>query len=469
MPEIFHSDFILNSIKGSLLQKGPDSFSMIAIDSRQAIKGQVFFALQGKKFDGHDFLNQAFHQGAAGLIISDKKKVQTLLQKKNLSIFYVPDTLKALQDLAQCWIQEMNTKVAAITGSNGKTTSKNFAQTLLSPLRPFSSPKSYNNVIGVSLSLLGVHRKNAVLVQEIGTNSPGEVAHLTSLCQPLISAITTVGPSHLEALSSLEQIAKEKKQIYLQSPKASWIFNRDNPYTEKMFQELAPSHKKVFSFSNDKQNVDIQLRFAKESTEQSLIEGSIGSVSSQATIPFYGKQNLENLMCACGLALGASIPPEEIWKLIPKCQLPEGRQHWLQIKEKNISILFDAYNANPSSMAFFMESCEKFSKPENRLFVLGDMKELGDDSEKYHKQISQHKALLEARFIAFVGEYGKIVKESLKKKGFKGNFINSEVYNKEILSALTKELKKGDILAVKASRSLKLEDLIFDLTGKKIL
>lgn len=469
MPERFHSSFLLNSIKGSLLKKGVDSFSSVTTDSRQASKGQVFFALKGKHFDGHDFLNQAFHQGATAFVISNKKKAQTLLQKNNLNIFYVPDTLKALQDLAQSWTQKMKTKVIAITGSNGKTTSKNFAETLLSPLMPFASPKSYNNAIGVSLSLLGVHRKRAFLVQELGSNSPGEIAHLTSLCKPLISTVTMAGPSHLEGLSSLKDIAIEKQQIYLQSPKALWLFNRDNPYTEKMFQELSPSHKKVLSFSSKKKEVDVRFHFVQESTAKSLIKGFIGSVPSQTAVTFHGQQNLENLMCACGLALGASISPERIWELIPKCRLPEGRQNRIHLKEKNLSIFFDAYNANPSSMSFFLESCDKFSKPENRVFVLGDMKELGDDSEKYHKQISQHKALLKARFVVFVGEYGEIVKNALQEKGFKGAFVSTEAYNKQILSQLKKELKTGDFLAVKASRNLKLEELIFDLTKIKIL
>ena len=220
-------------------------------------------------------------------------------------------------------------------------------------MEPFASPKSYNNVIGVSLSLLKVDRKKALLIQELGTNHPGEIAFLSSLCNPRFSAVTMVGPSHLEGLGSIEQIAEEKKQIYIYSPKALWLFNRDNPYTEQMFQELTGSHKPFSSFSSRRLNVDVHLQFLKESARGSLIKGHIGSVPSQAKIVFNGKQNLENLMCACGLALGAGIQPKQIWKLIPKCSLPTGRQNWFQIKEKNISILFDAYNANPSSMDFF--------------------------------------------------------------------------------------------------------------------
>ena len=462
-------DFLLKAVQGSCLQKGEtNSFDSVATDSRQTVKNKVFFALKGEFFDGHDFLHQALKQGAKGFVVSNKQKAQVLLKNKNLSVVYVSDTLKALQSLAQNWTKEMNTKVMAITGSNGKTTSKTFAQTLLSSLSPFASPKSYNNHIGVPLSLLSVNRREALLIQELGTNKPGEIAFLTSLCDPVFSTVTMIGPSHLEGLGSTELIAKEKKQIYLQSQKALWLFNRDNPHTEAMFQELAVFHNSVLTFSCHKKDVNVRLQFIQESAQFSLIEGQINSVQSKARLSFSGKHNLENLMCACGLALGAGIDPKKIWNFIPKCKPPAGRQKWFQIKEKNISILFDAYNANPSSMNFFLESCKKFSKAEHRLFVLGDMKELGKDSSKYHKQMTAHPAILESRFVAFTGEYRDLVKEHLKQNGFKGRFVSSKTYDKKILLALKDELKPNDFVAVKASRSLKLERLFFDLTGKKI-
>lgn len=469
MPCLLKSDFLLKAVQGSCLQKGEtSSFVSVATDSRQTVKNKAFFALKGKTFDGHDFLNQALNQGAKGFVVSNKQKAQVLLKNKSSNVVYVPDTLKALQNLAQSWAKEMNTKVMAITGSNGKTTSKTFTQTLLSSLSPFASPKSYNNPIGVPLSLLSVNRREALLIQELGTNKPGEIAFLTSLCNPVFSAVTMIGPSHLEGLGSTELIAKEKKQIYLQSPKALWLFNRDNPYTEKMFQELASAHTSVLTFSCQKKDMDVCLHFIQESAQSALIEGRIGTVQSKARLLFSGKHNLENLMCACGLALGAGVEPKKIWSLIPKCKPPAGRQKWFQIKEKNISILFDAYNANPSSMNFFLESCKKFSKAKHRLFVLGDMKELGKDSLKYHKQMALHPAILEARFVAFTGEHKDLVKEHLKQNGFNGRFIGSKTYDKKILLALKDELKPEDFVAVKASRSLKLEKLFFDLTGKKI-
>ena len=458
-------EFLLKAIRGSCLQKGFDSFNGVATDSRKSASGKVFFALKGSHFDGHDFLNQALEKGAKSFVISEKEKTQDLLNNKNITLIYVPDTLKALQNLAQFWTKQIGTKVVAVTGSNGKTTTKAFTQILFSGLAPFASPKSYNNHVGVPLSLLNVDRKGAFLIQEIGSSSPGEIAFLTSLCDPVISVVTMVGPSHMEGLGSIDLIAQEKQKIYLKSPKAFWIFNRDNFYTDKMFQEFGASHQSVLTFSSCKKDTDVRLQFLKEEAQSSLIEGEIASVRSEAKISFSGNHNLENLMCACALALGAGIDPKEIWSLIPKCRPVSGRQQWLNIRDKNISVLFDAYNANPSSMDSFFKSCEKFSRVGKCLFVIGDMKELGKDSVRYHTQLASQPALLKSRFVVFVGEYVDLVERHLKQKGFKGQFIGSKTYNRQILSAVKNELKKDDMLAIKASRSLKLEQLLFDLTG----
>ena len=466
---LFELDFLLSSMKNSCLKKGASSFPSVATDSRKDLKNKIFFALKGSHFDGHDFLDAAREKGALGFVISNKQKAQVLLKNKELSVLYVPDTLKALQSLAQHWTKKRETKVIAVTGSNGKTTTKTFAQTLLSNLSPFANPKSYNNAIGIPLSLLNVDRSKAFLIQEIGINHAGEMAFLTSLCDPIISAITMIGPSHLKGLGSLKKIAEEKKQIYMNSPKALWIFNKDNSWTQTLYQELAPSHHSTLTFSSTKK-ADVQLQLRKKTAQCSLIEGSLNSIHSKIEVSFSGKHNLENLMCACALALGTGIDPKQIWNFIPKCKAPVGRQEWFEIKEKDIAILFDAYNANPSSMLAFFETCEQWTKANQQtVFILGDMKELGKDSIKYHKQLASYPALLNSRFIVFIGEYKDLIEEQLNHNGFKGRFLGSTTYDNHILSHLKEEIKPKDFLAMKASRSLKLENVFFDLTGKKIL
>ena len=453
----------------------------LSADSRTLKPGHIFIALKGERFDGHDFLKEAWQKGASAFVVSDRQKTKKALlgpagagQKRPSAfapkphILFAPDTLKALQKLASLYHKKMGTKAVAITGSCGKTTAKAFAQTLFAKKAPFAGPKSYNNAVGAPLCLAGPKTKESFLIQEIGTSGPGEIASLTALCDPVISAVTMVGPSHLQGLGSVPLVAKEKQDIYLKSPKALWVFNRDNPWTEAMFRQWGKTHKAVLSFSSQKTAADISLKLIKEGLKSSLVKGHIGGLKIQAEVAFLGQHNLENLMCACSMALGAGIAPKDIAQRLALCRLPAGRLESFVLRDKNVSVLFDAYNANPASMKAFLQHCAKTASPEKTLFVIGDMKELGEQALSYHKALSDEPALLKSRWIAFVGERASLVERSLLQKGFKGQFIKAKACCKGLSSALSQEMKSGDLIALKASRSLRLERLLFDLTGKKI-
>ena len=465
MSHLLNTDFLIQAFQAEQLKTYPEKFSGVSLDSRKEIKDTVFFAVKGKNFDGHDFLQKAYDKGAKAFILSDREKSQAFLKNKNVTALLVSDTVKALQSLAKAWQKTLKIKTLAVTGSNGKSTTCSFTHTLLSDFSVFVSPKSYNNFIGLPLSILKVNQPSSFLVQELGTNSPGEIAFLTQLCQPIASLVTMIAPSHLEGLKSLEAIAQEKKEIYLKSPKAVWAFNKDNPYTKKMWEELGTENS--ICFSSQDQQAHVQLNFLKESAQKSKIKGRIGAVSSQAELSFSGQENLNNLMGACVLALAVGAKPEQIWKKVSQCRLPKGRQEWFFMEEQKLSVFFDAYNANPSSMNFFLNSCQKFSK--QRVLILGDMKELGEKAEEYHQQIGSHPAVLASRCVFFIGEYASLIEGELKKNGFKGYFKAVKAYNKDLLADIKTELKSGDLLGLKASRSLALERLAFDLTGHDFL
>ena len=465
MSHLLKTDFLLKALQADSLKSVQRSFSGVSLDSRKKVKDAVFFAVKGENFNGHDFLLKAFDKGAKAFVVSEREKAQTLLKNKDVTVLLVPDTVKALQSMAKSWQTALDLKVLAVTGSNGKSTTCSFAHTLLSDFSVFASPKSYNNFIGVPLSLLNVTQKSSFLVQEIGTNAPGEIAFLTRLCQPSVSLVTMVAPSHLEGLKTLESVAQEKRDIYLSSPKAVWVFNKDNPYTKKMWKELGKSNSIYFSAQDQKAHV--RLSFLKESAQKSMITGWINGAQSKAELLFSGQGNLDNLMGACALALAVGAKPKQIWKKVSQCRLPKGRQEWFFMKDKQVSVLFDAYNANPSSMDFFLKSCQKFSK--KRVLILGDMKELGEKAKKYHQQLASHLSVLESRCVFFVGEYAELIEEELKKNNFKGRFKSFKAYNQAVLPDIRSELKAGDLLGLKASRSVALERLAFDLTGHDFL
>ena len=459
---------LISAIKGEILTDSFDGDLLgVCTDSRVQQENRIFVALKGKNFDAHDFLQESFENGAKVFIVSDRKKAELLLKNKTITVFKVQDTTKALQELAIFWKQKLQFKVLAITGSNGKTTTKNFLQNLLSDLSVCSNPKSYNNHWGVPLSMLSVSKKDSILIQEIGTNSAGEISELTKMCSPFASTVTTVGLSHLEKLGSIENIAKEKEQIYSNSLNAKWIFNRDNLYTEQMFQKLKDSKNKIITCSKEKKDVNVHLSFVKQGAESSTIQGAIDSKSFTAEVSFFGEHNLENLMCACGLALSAGLTPEQIVSKISSCKTPSGRQELVHTLDKKSLILFDAYNANPTSMKSFFESC-KMHSTKKMAFVLGDMKELGQSSKKHHQDLANYPVLQEASFVWFVGEHADDLEAALKQKDFKGNFFKTKSYKQEHLESLKNLLKDACFLGIKASRSLQLEDLFFDLTGTQI-
>ena len=456
---------LLKAVSGECLSEKQRVFSGVGSDSRKKLKNRIFFALSGPRFNGHDFLSQAVQQGASCLVISEAQNVTEL----PVTVVKVPDTLKALQDLSVYWKHWLNLKVIAITGSCGKTTTKEFARTLLSPLGAYASPKSYNNHWGVPLSLLEADRPKSLVIQELGISRPGEMASLCRLCEPVISVVTSVAPAHLEGFRSLSRLAEEKKRIYLESPQASWIFNRDNPHTEIMYKELVgerPKTTRTLTYSqNSSVNGDIHLRVLKQSRGKMEIEGVISGVKGVSQLGFSGSHNVDNLMCACGVALLCGMSPKSIWSRLSQCQTPAGRQKWFV--KGNVSILFDAYNANPSSMAVFFEQFNSVSSV-RRFFILGDMKELGDESVKYHRGLAEHSPLRDAEFLWHIGDYGEEVAQALRARGWEGKFVGTKSYEEGQMEEFKKHIKSGDLVGIKGSRGLKLEKAFLDLTGQSL-
>ena len=457
---------LVKAVQGECLQKKAAEFQGLATDSRENLKGKLFVALKGPRFDAHDFLSQAVAQGASALLVSDKSKVD--LASMPVTVIKVSDTLKALQDLASYWREKQDLKIVAVTGSNGKTGTKTFAHTLISSLPVSSSPKSYNNHWGVPLSILSVSQEKSFLIQEIGTSQPGELASLCQLCKPFLSLVTTVGPSHLEGFGNISAVAKEKRQIYENSPQAFWLFNLDNPHTEKMYQDLKHLKKAgdLLTCSQVKEDADIYFQILNFKGKGMEVQGHLRGDKGKVELKFSGRHHLDNLMCACGIALFCNVPSKEIWKQLPLCELPKGREQWHFLPQSQISLCFDAYNANPLSMELFLS---QMARAKRFALILGDMKELGESSLKYHQELGENENLKKCFLLWYIGDYGLEVREKLEKQGWKGFFLWAKEYNKGQLEDFKKHLKAGDQVGLKASRSLGLEKVFFDLTKEEVL
>jgi UDP-N-acetylmuramyl pentapeptide synthase len=382
-----------------------------------ALSGRLFQAVPGSSHDGHDFLKEVIKKGASGVIVSVKRNSQKdrLIQSKFKFVIQVQDTLDAYQALAQSWRERFDLPVIVITGSNGKTTTKNMVVAVVSKkYRTLFSAGSFNNQVGVPATLLQLNEKHQAVVLEAGTNSFGEIKILNQIIKPTIAIITNIGPAHLKQFKTVDNVAKEKVQIL---NGAQWaILNKD----DKFFDYLKSKTKaKILTFGGED--------FYDQNRAAAQRVGEILEIS-QALI----KQGLESYEH-------------------PKMRMEE-------ISQTNFTIINDAYNANPVSMQYALQIFSRRPCLGYRIAVLGDMLELGDQSKKYHHLIGQN-IPRGIDVLVTVGEQARHIAEAVK-KNHQVKTVAIFKNNKLARSYLHKIIKKGDLILLKASRGMKLEEII---------
>lgn len=448
---------LLKATQGQLLNENQTVFSGVTTDGRKENKDKVFFALKGERFDAHDFLEQVAASGAAAVVVHQDVKIT------GVTIIKVQDTLKALQSLASFWRHKQRAKILAITGSNGKTSTKDFATTLISSkFKTKSTVGNLNNFIGLPKSLLSLDDETQVGVFEMGLSIPNEIALLTDIADPDVSVITTVGRAHLEGLGGIEAVAANKEPIYSHAkPEATRIYNLDNPLTRKM-KERAPRESKILTFSMQDPKATVSFRETVSNINFLEISGTIDGEPGSAKIPIFGRHNISNLMVASALALAAGVEPDLIWKSLPHCKGYWGRNQIVKLKSGAIA-LFDAYNANPDSVEALLSNVSRL-KLEGKLFgVFGDMLELGPESRQMH--VEWGRLVAEQRFdhVWFIGSQGEAFAEGMKGAGFKKNIIISKGYEESLAHDVRNMLNPHDIVLVKGSRGMKLERVVLEL------
>lgn len=491
------------AVKGHILQKSEtQDFTGVSIDSREPnLKGKIFFAIKGENFDGHDFLQQAVEGGATALVIHKESSKQKYHNGKTLSIaksclentqlsntrnksltkeskyqetirsqgtkntpiiIKVPDTLKALQNLAVYWRKKTGVLVIGITGSSGKTTTKHFCHTLLQKEKStIASPKSFNNMYGVPLTLLSTREETDIVIQEIGMNQKGEIKALCQIAQPDIVTVTRIGESHIGMLGGKDAIAKEKEQIYINSPEAVKVFNGDDPYTKAMYEKYRSYGKgESLRFSALDETADVFLQIKKINKQSFLVRGHIQRVQGVASVPVVGPIHLSNLMSAICLALFAGLKPDQIWKRLSLCRLPAGRNQWVELSS-GAWALFDAYNASPESVIALLEYFLSPIVEGKKILVLGDFLELGSYLETLQKKIA--KKLVnnkELCLIWFIGSQAEGFAKALKLTGCSTECYCSTQFDLAIAKKILSNMSPSTVLAFKASRKAQLEKVL---------
>jgi|GEM_PF-5352394 len=441
-----------------------EEFSEISTDTRTLKKDALFIGLNGLNFRGGEYTEEAFKKGALACIVertSHSESKSTPDEGKN--IFYVDDVLLFLQEFAKAWIKHLDPYVIAVTGSNGKTTTKFFTAQMLSNFMSLHySPKSFNNEIGVPLTQLGLKEKNKVLICELGTSAPGEIEALSKLTSANLSMVTTVGPSHLDKLKSLEGVSEEKKQIYKFSKKESAVFNLDNSYTHKMFEEYKKAFKKVWTVSTNDSKADVFINLKEESLHGLKLDVSLNQKKFSVDVPVFGSYNVYNIMFSLAAGLDLKISEEELVEALKKLQTPWGRSQILKDKSSKRTYIFDGYNSNLQSMTSLLESLKTVDSSSLHIIV-GEMLELGESSKEQHKKLGQYVGALNPKSVVFLGASGVSFGEGLELENYKKTSMISDTYNKKLALDVKSMLHDQDVVVLKASRGTQIERFLVDL------
>jgi UDP-N-acetylmuramoyl-tripeptide--D-alanyl-D-alanine ligase len=424
----------------------------VSIDTRKIESGNVFVPFKGENVDGHQFVRQAINNGASAALWD----INVPNPPADIPVIVVEDPLLALQSLANQYRHELDLKVVGITGSNGKTTTKDIVANLLSvKYRVHKTQGNYNNHIGLPLTILSLPRDSEVAVLEMGMSGFGEIELLSEISQPDAAIITNIGESHLQDLGSREGIAKAKLEIVKGlKPDGLFAYCGDEPLLQEGVKELDLKYVETFgrSESNSIYPTKIEMNNQGSYFETSLAEGET------FFLPVLGQHNIHNALAGILIARHFGLRLDEIKEGLQSLKLTQMRMEMVKGK-KGESIINDAYNASPTSMKAAIGLVSELEGYHTKVLVLGDMLELGDHEKDFHQEIGR---MIDQEKVQLVFTFGHL--GSFIAKGALENFPEDRVQSFSDKESLTRELTSiitGDeLLLFKASRGMRLEEII---------
>ncbi|MGQ9617386.1 MAG: UDP-N-acetylmuramoyl-tripeptide--D-alanyl-D-alanine ligase [Candidatus Aminicenantia bacterium] len=448
MPELKASEvaFMMN---GRILQGNPEILVRgYSVDSRTIKKGELFFALKGVR-DGHDFVEDALVKGGIGAVVSRRSEVS----QKNKVIIQVDDTLRALQNLAKKVVEKLKPKVVGITGSIGKTTVKENTFYLLSKFKKcIKSLGNLNNHVGLPLSILNIDVKDEVAILEMAMSSKGEIKLLTEIAPPDIAVLTNVNPVHLQFFSSVEEIALAKKEI-LEGTRDGGIavLNGDDQLVRKVSLDF--KGEKVF-YGEGEEN-DIRIEEVKRDGEFG-IECTINLRGEKERFRFKPiiKPLLINILPALGVGYAFGFRLKDFSPYLSGLRpfSMRGEIYFL----KNIVLINDSYNSNPKALETMLEELF-YVRGKRKIAVLGDMLELGEREEEFHRNIGKAIVKYGIDNLITVGELSKFIGDEAIKSGMGKEQIFNFSDSESVVKFLKEFLSEGDIVLVKGSRKMRME------------
>ncbi len=465
------SQAVAEATGGALTGKARRSLIGVSTDTREELDGRLFVALSGPNFDAHDFLEQAVGKGAKGLLVSKAKTARRSMPDGDYDVIRVKDVLTALGDLGRAHRRRWGKTVFALTGSNGKTTTKEIAASILGVSRStLKTEGNLNNLIGVPMTLLGLEDQHEVAVIEMGMNRLGEIARYTEIAEPDVGVVINIGPAHIGELGSIQNIAKAKGELYQGLPsQAMLVVNADDPLVIKEAKEARRPGRRMRMFGRAP-HADVCLLEVRTVED---VDGAEGAAAGQqlklrvdgevieAVLPLSGAHNALNAAAAVGLVTAdpdIRVSADDIIAGLESVEVGGGRMRVLRVGR--YLVVDDSYNANSASMQAAIETVAQQAARQGRRFVavLGEMRELGTFSESEHRRVGDAVARQRAAILAAYGPDGSVLAETASAGGVTSRHEGSDA--DALYDWLRSQLQDGDLILVKGSRGTRMEQFI---------
>jgi UDP-N-acetylmuramoyl-tripeptide--D-alanyl-D-alanine ligase len=450
MTVYFTPDEVLTATNGQLIAPGSaESFAGISTDTRSLTPGSLFVALSGDRFDGHDFLAEAIRQGVTGVVVSRGPAEPC----QGVAVFLVEDTRTAFQELARFHRCRFQLPVIAVTGSNGKTSTKDMIAAILSTqLHVLKTEANFNNEIGLSQTLLKIDATHQAVVVEMGMRGRGEIAGLAAIALPTVGVVTNVGETHLERLGSIDNIAAAKAElIEALDGKGLAILNGDDPYVRAM-SGITAARAVYYGLNPDS---DIRAINITQTAQEVAFDCAAGADYFRVVVPMPGIHNAYNALAAIAVGVELGLAPEHVIQGL--AQFEAGKMR-LNIKKINgVTVIDDTYNASPLSMAAAIEVLASVAKG-RKLAAIGDMLELGPAAPAAHSKVGAHLASIGVEVVFTIGELARVAGEAALEKGVPVVIPCSS--HEEAVRELRQRLFPGDTLLLKGSRGMTMEKLL---------
>jgi len=455
---------VLNST-GAVLVRGSEERDLVGVctDTRSIGREELFVALRGPNFDGNRFAAAALEAGAGAVLLAEDQAALARELPGDAPVAVHEDPRRALADLASWYRSTLDVPVVGITGSCGKTTTKNIVRDLFSQLMSVvASPSSFNNDIGVPLTLLLADTDTRMFAIEMGTNHSGEIAALCRIARPTAGIITNVAAAHLEGLGSLQGVAREKGDLAAALPREGFlVLNADCRFTPELRARTAA---RTITFSvqgegDERGDLDARdLYFHSGGTTFRLGPHEI-------TSPLLGTHNVQNLLAALCLCSGLEIPLEDVLPGI--ATLRGGRQRMERVELDGVLVLDDSYNSNPDALRAAVRVLAGMHGHERRVLVLGDMLELGDLAAEMHHALGLEAARAGIDGIVLIGELSRAAAAGALEGGLPASGVRHFETTEDAMEAIDGIVRSGDVALVKGSRRMRLERIVDVLKRKR--